>query len=113
MSQLLTNLKKTINPTDKRAAAARCVLSKGRPQFKKNVFFRALPESPKPPPGWIMVKIGNSFVFFDDKVKGFYILCCGGERSRRPAVLSRAVVALVGQTLEDIEARGGLLRQFL
>ena len=63
--------------------------------------------------GWIMVKIGSSFVLFDDKVKGFYILCCGGERSRRPAVLSRAVVALVGQTLEDIEARGGLLRQFL
>ena len=25
---------------------------KGRPQFKKNVFFRALPESPKPPPPW-------------------------------------------------------------
>ena len=24
--------------------------SKGRPQLKKNVFFRALPESPKPPP---------------------------------------------------------------
>ena len=64
--------------------------------------------------GWIMVKIGSSFVIIDDKVKGFYILCCGGERSRRTAVLSRAVVALVGQTVpEDIEARGGLLRQFL
>ena len=24
--------------------------SKGRPQLKKNVFFRALPESPNPPP---------------------------------------------------------------
>ena len=63
--------------------------------------------------GW-MVKNGSSFVIIDDKVKGFYILCCGGERSRRTAVLSRAVVALVGQTVpEDIEARGGLLRQFL
>ena len=46
-------------------------------------------------------------MIIDDKVKGFYILCCGGERSRRTAVLSRAVVALVGQTVpEDIEARG-------
>ena len=57
--------------------------------------------------GWIMVKNGSSFEIIDDKVKGFYILCCGGERSRRTAVLSRAVVALVGQTVpEDIEARG-------
>ena len=27
-------------------------IAKGRPQLKKNVFFRALPESPKPPPPW-------------------------------------------------------------
>ena len=27
--------------------------------------------------GWIMVKVGSSFVIIDDKVKGFYILCCG------------------------------------
>ena len=36
--------------------------SKGRPQLKKNVFFRALPESPKPPPH--NLNSGNLVLFF-------------------------------------------------
>ena len=36
--------------------------SKGRPQLKKNVFFRALPESPKPPPH--DPNSGNLVLFF-------------------------------------------------
>ena len=35
--------------------------SKGRPQLKKNVFFRALPELPKPPP---MAPIGTTWSSF-------------------------------------------------
>ena len=39
-------------------------LSKGRHQRKKNVFFRALPESPKPPPPW--PQFGQLGPFFSD-----------------------------------------------
>ena len=40
------------------------VLHKGRGQLKKNVFFRALPELPKPPPH--DPNLGNLVLFFSE-----------------------------------------------
>ena len=42
----------------------RITITKGRPQLKKNVFFRALPESPKPPPH--DPNLGNLVLFFSE-----------------------------------------------
>ena len=46
----------------------RNILGKGRPQWKKNVFFPALPESPKNPPPLTQIRANWSF-FLDVKIQ--------------------------------------------
>ena len=62
-------------------SSQRLLQSKGRHRNKKNVFFRALPESPKPPPnsGNLVLFFGRqkrrfarmTEIFFDDDNDGF------------------------------------------